>query len=300
MLPRQFPAAVTALLLIAGAFFVLLFSGRDSHAQGAFGACEKAAEIAVLPAPIAPWTGAPLRVLIAAEKPLKGELSLIAPDGSVAAKSSGRQGGPPYFWVAQVASPAAGTWHATLALEDAPSGCSTITRDITVRADAPPPRATPGSVWPMRDTWNRATENLYSAWIQKLFDAPLDQDLSWPALTNVLRDRSRNMLFDYLGLGEDRMGIVYHPDCAKFPYFLRAYFAFKMGLPFGYSHCSRGKEGRPPKCAKWFSIANGAAANGAGLAASFVNSCRCSATPSNPAMGARRHLTTIRIFIPCR
>ncbi|MHB8883903.1 MAG: hypothetical protein ACYC5H_02245 [Methylovirgula sp.] len=268
--PRQFAAPATALLLIASAFVVLAFSGRDAQAQAAFGACEKAAEIAVLPAPIAPWKGAPLRVLIAAEKPLRGELSLIAPDGSVAAKSSKRQGGPPYFWYAQVVSPAAGTWHATLAVADAPSGCSTITRDINVREVAPPPpRATPGSVWPMHATWNRATEDLYSAWIQKLFDGPLDQDLSWPTLTNVLRDRSRNMLFDYLGLGEDQMGIVYHPDCAKFPYFLRAYFAFKMGLPFGYSHCSRGQEGSPPKCSKWFSIVNGAGANGAGLAASF-------------------------------
>ena len=267
--PRQFTTAVTALLLTTGAFFGLLFSGRESHAQAAFGACEKAAEIAVLPAPIAPWKGAPLRILIAAEKPLKGELSLIAPDGGVAATSSGRQGGPPYFWSAQVVSPEPGTWHATLALDGAPSGCSTITRDINVRADAPQPRATAGSVWPLRNTWTRATEDLYSAWIQKLFDGPLDQDLSWPTLTNVLRDRSRNMLFNYLGLGEDQMGIVYHPDCAKFPYFLRAYFAFKMGLPFGYSHCSRGQEGRPPKCSRWLSIVNGETANQAGLAASF-------------------------------
>ncbi len=223
-----------------------------------------------MPAPIAPWKGAPLRILFAAEKPLQGELSLIAPDGSVAVKSSARQGGPPYFWFAEVVSPLAGTWHATLALLGAPAGCSTITRDIVVADEVPPPpRATPGSVWPLRNTWSRATENLYSAWIQKLFDAPLDVDLSWPVLHDVLRDRSRNILFDYLGLGEDEIGIVFHPDCAKMPYFLRAYFAFKLGLPFGYSHCSRGAEGTRPKCANWFSIANAGAANELGLAASF-------------------------------
>ena len=44
-----------------------------------------------------------MRVVFAAEKPLEGELSLIAPDGSVAAKSSERLGGPPYFWFAEVA-----------------------------------------------------------------------------------------------------------------------------------------------------------------------------------------------------
>ncbi|MGC1368443.1 MAG: hypothetical protein WA831_01200 [Methylovirgula sp.] len=267
LLARRFPAA--AILPIASAFFILLSSAFGAPAEAASGSCEDAAGLSVLPAPLAPWKGAPLRVLVAAEKPLQGELSLIAPDGSVAAKSSGRQGGPPYFWFAEVASPTAGTWHATLALVDAPAECGTVTREIVVRDDAPPPpRASPGSVWPLRNTWNRAMENLFSAWIQKLFDGPLDTELSWPTLQDVLRDRSRNMLYDYMGLREDEIGIVFHPDCAKLPYMLRAYFAFKMGLPFGYSHCSRGNEGRPPKCSQWFNTAN-AGAGQAGLAASF-------------------------------
>ena len=42
-------------------------------------------------------------------------------------------------------SPAAGTWHAKLARDGAPAECSTITREIAVRADEPPrPRATRG------------------------------------------------------------------------------------------------------------------------------------------------------------
>jgi hypothetical protein len=248
---RQFAAAVTASLPVAGAFFGLLFSAVDARAQG--GTCADAAEIAVLPSPIAPWKGAALRVVFAAEKPLDGELSLIAPDGRVAAKSRARQGGPPYFWFAEVVSPAAGTWHASLA----PAGCGTITRDIVVH-DAEPPRpgAASGSVWPLRHAWNRATENLFSAWVEKLFDAPLDAAPSWAALHEVLRDRSRNILFNHLGLGEDEMGLIIRPDCADMPYFLRAYFAFKMGLPFGYSKCTRGGGGQPPKCPQWFSIAS--------------------------------------------
>ncbi|MET0924345.1 MAG: hypothetical protein ABWY47_14500, partial [Xanthobacteraceae bacterium] len=103
-----------------------------------------------MPSPIAPWKGAPLRVIFAAEKPLEGELSLIAPDGSVAAKSRERFGGPPYFWFAEVAAPAAGTWRAKLARDRAPAECSTITREIVVRADQPPrPGTTAGSVWPL-------------------------------------------------------------------------------------------------------------------------------------------------------
>ncbi|HEY6024583.1 MAG TPA: hypothetical protein VIV34_10460 [Pseudolabrys sp.] len=249
-------------------------------------ACEGATEIAFLPSPVAPWKGAPLRVILAAEKPLEGELSLIAPDGRVAAKSQKRYGGPPYFWYAEVAAPAAGTWHATLVRTHAPAGCSTITRDIAVHDVKPlPAGATSGSVWPLRNTWNRATENLFSAWIEKLFDAPIDATLSWKALHEVLRDQSRNVLFNHLGLGEDEMGLVIRPDCADLPYFLRAYFAFKMGLPFGYAKCSRGGPGQPPKCFQWFSIQSpeaarslsneqktasiGAAAKPVSLAASF-------------------------------
>jgi hypothetical protein len=240
-------AAFTALSLIAGTL--------ESQAQGAAGACEDATEIAVLPSPLAPWKGAPLRVVLAAEKPLQGEFSLVAPDGSVAASSRDRHGGPPYFWFAEVASPAAGTWHVKLAREGAPAECSTITREIAVRADEPPkPRATEGSVWPLRNVWNRGTENLYSAWIEKLFDAPLDATLSWPALHEVLRDKSRNFLFNHMGLGEDSMGLIIRPDCADLPYFLRAYFAFKMGLPFGYSKCTRGGGGAGPTCHDWWNI----------------------------------------------
>ena len=131
--PRQFPAAVTASLLIAGAFFAPLgVHRRKVHPA----ACEDAAELAVLSSPIAPWKGAPLRVVFAAEKPLEGELSLIAPDGSVAAKSRERHGGPPYFWFAEVASPAAGTWRAKLARDGAPAGAHDHARDRRARRRA--------------------------------------------------------------------------------------------------------------------------------------------------------------------
>ena len=118
--------AATAALLVAGVCF--LFSATDSRAQGS--GCGEASEIAVLPTPIAPWRGAPLRVLVASERAAEGELSLTGPDGNVVARSRDRQGGPPYFWIAEVKSPAAGTWRATLQR----SGCGPVTRDIAVRA----------------------------------------------------------------------------------------------------------------------------------------------------------------------
>ena len=210
--------------------------------------------MAVLTSPISPWKGAPLRVVFAVEEPLDGELSLIAPNERIAAHSSERGGGPPYFWSVEVPSPAAGTWKAMLVREGAAEACRTITRDIEVgRKPGAAPRAAGGGVWPVRDSWNRETENLYSAWIEKLFDAPLDQELSWPALHEVLRDKSRNLLFNHLGLKEDEKKLVIQPDCADLPYFLRAYFAFKMGLPFGYAKCTRGGDGAP-RCPQWWNI----------------------------------------------
>jgi hypothetical protein len=41
------------------------------------------------------------------------------------------------------------------------------------------------------------------------------------------------------------------PDCADNPFFLRAYFAWKLGLPFGYHVCDRGWMGRSPRCGQW-------------------------------------------------
>lgn len=230
-------------------------SAATTEAKAPTPACEEDGKLSILSSPLAPWKGAALRVVFAAEQPLTGEITLTAPDGQVAATSRERHGGPPYFWFAEVATPAAGTWRATLTREGASPDCATVTREITVRkAAAAAPQATTGSVWPLRASWNRATENLYSAWIEKLFDAPLETSPSWPALHEVLRDKSRNLLFNHLGLGEDEKSLVIKPDCADLPYFLRGYFAFKLGLPFGYSKCTRGGGGRPPQCPAWWNI----------------------------------------------
>jgi hypothetical protein len=60
---------------------------------------------------------------------------------------------------------------------------------------------------------------MFSAWIEKLFDDPLDAEPSWPALHEVVRDPSRNFLFNHLGLNEDAK-IYLRPDCADLPYTL--------------------------------------------------------------------------------
>ncbi len=145
-----------AALAVASA--VLLALPAASQAATISGGCPEAADIAVLPSPMTPWKGAPLRVLFTSERPLEGQLSLVAPDGSVAVLSHGRHGGPPYFWFAEVSSPSPGAWHATLT---GPGSCPDLTREIAVSDRAPTkPGPSAGSVWPVRKTWNRATENL--------------------------------------------------------------------------------------------------------------------------------------------
>ena len=144
---------------VAAATALFLFATVDSPAQAEPGGCGDAAELSVVSSPFAPWKGAPLRIMVVTEKPLEGVLSLIAPDGRVAAKSPDRHGSAPYSWFAEVAEPAAGTWHATLALDHPTAECSSITRDITVSAGKPASLPTPpGTFWQVRNTWNSTTE----------------------------------------------------------------------------------------------------------------------------------------------
>ncbi len=87
--------------------------------------------------------------------------------------------------------------------------------------------------------WDLATQALYAAWVEHLFDAPPEQSLSFPSLEPVLRDPQRNFLYDYLSKGEDTQ-FPAEPDCADLSFFLRAYFAWKLGLPVSYRACGRG------------------------------------------------------------
>ena len=63
-----------------------------------------------------------------------------------------------------------------------------------------------------------------------MFDAPLDEQPSWNALHEVLRDRGLELpLRPPRGGARTGRAIIVRPDCADLPYFLRAYFAFQAG-----------------------------------------------------------------------
>lgn len=206
-----------------------------------------ASDPAIFVSPRAPRAGAPLRVVAHAETPLEGG-SLAIADASGAELRGSRElrGGPPYFFRVELPAASAGTHRAILRLGD-----RAVCTDIEVAEGAPPAERRSYGVWPVRAAWDRAAERLYSAFIELLFDAPLGSDLVFHALHEALRDPARNVLHGHLGQGEDDPGpkaTIIDPDCADLPYFLRAYFAHKMGLPFGYSSCTRGGYGRAPSC----------------------------------------------------
>lgn len=111
-----------------------------------------------------------------------------------------------------------------------------------------------GMVWKTLHGWDSGMETLYSAWINALFHG-CDEQASWSALHEVTRNQNQNFLYNYLSLGEDdpvvKNSVIMQPDCADNPFCLRAYFAWKLGLPFGYHICDRGYLGHNPRASGW-------------------------------------------------
>ena len=187
-----------------------------------------------------------MRFVAVSETPRDAKLTVDGPGGERVMATDERRGGPPYSWIVEVPLVEAGLYHARLSV----AGDSAACLAAEVAAEGPPPRPrSSSSLWPVERVWDRDTENLYSAWVEKLFDDPLDASPSWASLHAVTRDPSRNFLHDSLGLGEDSEGgITLEPDCADLPYFLRAYFAWKLRLPFVYSRCYSAGQGHAPVC----------------------------------------------------
>jgi hypothetical protein len=213
-------------------------------------ACEDSLDVAIFNAPRRPAATERLRLLITSERELSdARLVAVAPDGVTRDLPAEARGGPPWGWIGEIDRPATGRWRFALVADGAVAAC----QDVLVR---PRPSGSNAlgderEAWRSRIKWERDTENLYALWIERLFDAPVDEDISWNPLSQALSDPERNTLYNYMGLGEDsgaegapRMD----PDCADFPYFLRSYFAWKLGLPFAFRPCRRGNAKRAPTC----------------------------------------------------
>ncbi len=256
---RPAAAAVGSLILLALAASPSLRSaparrpfpaptGSPARAPAA-SAAALAGRRAVLISPKVLRPGAPLRVLAAFDfDAAQVGLSLRGPSGAVKPLGTKRGGGPP-FWVA-----------AEFGAAPSPSFA------VVLREGRDEIEVGPSGFIPVAKGWSWASEALYSSWVEALF-ADADERSSWKALHEVTRDRERNLLHNHLGLGEDDASgpnaLEMTPDCADNPFFLRAYFAWKLGLPFGFHETSWGTRESPPRSGR-FILGEPGAASGQG------------------------------------
>jgi hypothetical protein len=210
------------------------------------GRCTDSARDAIFQLPHHPSESQPLRVIATSERhPGVASLVLYAPDGSLVTPDEHPLDGPPYSRWIEVPEPVPGRWTAIFGDGEETIACLPIR--VAARSRPPAPRQGFGPAWPIEAQWGTATENLYSAFIEQLFREPSEDDVTWPQLQTLIADRDRNLLYDYRAQGEDAT-LDLEPDCADLPYFLRAYFAWKLRLPFAYRACTRGGKSAPPQC----------------------------------------------------
>jgi len=227
--PARAAAAAAAVLCAA-----LLRCGAPAAAPDASAA---PLPTAALTSPSVPRPGRPLRVLAVFETdPAEARIALRSPAGLTEPGRTRRGGGPPFWIAAEFAS--------------APAGGPAV---VIVAGRAVTPVG-PDRLFSPAAGWTRPAELLYAAWIEALF-ADADERSSWPALHEVTRDGARNLLHGHLGLDEDGTSqsgaLAMTPDCADNPFFLRAYFAWKLGLPFGFHETSWGALGSPPRAGRF-------------------------------------------------
>lgn len=206
--------------------------------------CEDDDAHAILSSPYHAHTQGPTRLIFGFEEdPGDVTVAVRGPDGRRIGVEVEREAGPPFSALARVPWTTPGVWRVAIGDGDRVLAC----RDIRVRSA--PAKVGTGSdvVWQNRNAWSLRYENLYSIFVRELMKYPYDDGRTWQNFQSLVRVEERNILFDYYGGGDEEF-LALQPDCADFPYMMRAYFAWKMGLPFGYRSCNRGREGRPPTC----------------------------------------------------
>ena len=203
---------------------------------------------ALLVIPGNPVPGESFRILATGGSNIrKVNLIVTGPNGELEALKS--KNGPelPYWRIDDFAGGTAGKYKVTLVVDRKEVGSLEF-------GIGPVLQKAKQGVWNTTRSWDPGMEAIYSAWINALFQG-CDEQTSWSSLHAVTQDKDRNFLYDYLSLGEDdpdgKVTVIMEPDCADNPFFLRAYFAWKLGLPFGFHICDRGWVGNSPKPGQW-------------------------------------------------
>jgi hypothetical protein len=231
-------------------------TASDFGADGlADGACKDGPDATLWVSPAVPIAGTPVRVFGVAATGAPGELSVSFGAGKRAPLPATSRGMAPVSVSAEIAAPRAGSLTLTWSRAGKDLACRRV--DVVAHSAKAGEAADAKVVWPSTRRWDARAEDFYAAWIERLFDAPVDGTLEFRPLHVALRDPARNFLAGYLGLGEDdpknKAAVPATPDCADLPFYLRAYFAWKLALPVGFRDCDRGTDARPPKCTNFYS-----------------------------------------------
>ncbi len=209
---------------------------------------------AVLISPAVVVAGGPMRVLVAFEHPAgKIDIEVEGPDGTLKNVKELSAGGPPYWMAAHFRPGSVGACRIDIKY------AGKVVRSLNVEVAAAGGRGgkiSPSSSWTGKG-WGREEENLYSAWLEAMF-LESEEGASWDSLNKVTENAEANLLHDHLGAGEDDAGrptsLRMEPDCADAPFFLRAYFSWKLGLPFGFHECGWGGLSFAPKPGRWITF----------------------------------------------
>lgn len=205
---------------------------------------------AILVSPENPRPGETFQVMVAGGKDvLKANIRVTGPSGEISTSKSRTGVGLPFWKIEEFTAGASGNYQAEM-------GAQKISFQVKEKAPIP---AAPG-VWKTTRSWDAQMESLYSAWVNALF-CNADERSSWSALHEVTQQKDWNFLYNYLSLDEDNPNdkdrVLMGPDCADNPFFLRAYFAWKLGLPFGFHLSDRGALGRAPGVGQWITNETG-------------------------------------------
>jgi hypothetical protein len=170
------------------------------------------------------------------------QLAMIDQEQNIIILPTKRLGGPPYTEYAQIDTPLAGHWQLLYGEDQDWHACTHLKiRKNPIKVVNDP------NIWTPQEEWSAHTETLFAAFVERLFQYPIDQDISWTNLQDLIKVKDHNLLYNHLSAKEDQ-DLRLQPDCADLPYTLRGYFAWKMKLPFSYMTCTRGSKRSAPRC----------------------------------------------------
>jgi hypothetical protein len=224
-------------------------SGSEGVAQENESDNESYAINALLVLPARPGPGESFRVLVTGGSNIReGKIVVTGPTGEVFSVNKKTGSELPCWRIDEFPASPEGSYTASLVVS------KKVVSTIEFRISSEKTASSAGMVWKTLRGWDNSTETIYSAWINALF-CGCGESSSWTSLHQVMQHKDKNFLYNYLSLGEDDPGnknnVIMQPDCADNPFFFRAYFSWKLGLPFGYHVCDRGYLGKSPGTGQW-------------------------------------------------